>query len=67
MFDSKQLKRWLTENDYVLEVTGNGHLRVRTASGEFKGVIAVTPSKGCRSVENDIANLRRRGVPIPRK
>lgn len=67
MMDSKSLKRWLKDNGYSLEVMGNGHLKVLCPDGHFKGVIAVSPHNGNRSTRNDIANLRRQGVPLPRK
>jgi len=67
MLDSKGIKRWLKDNGYILETGGNGHLRVFTPDGERVGSISWSPSGGCRSAQNEIAALRRKGVPIPRK
>lgn len=68
MMDNKQLRRWLKENGYVLELSGRGHIRVRCPqTRKFLGMVAVSPGGGCRSQEGDIATLRRNGVPIPRK
>lgn len=64
--DNKALRRWLADNGYVLTVMGNNHMKVTDRDGTFRGVIGGTPNGGNRSMQNDVAALRRRGVPVPR-
>lgn len=63
--DYKKLKRWLKDNGYELAVSGKSHFAVYSGDKRV-GMLACTPSD-YRSGLNDIAALRRNGVPIPHK
>lgn len=57
----KDLLKWLADNDYQVERTKGGHLRVAAPDGWV--VLPSTP-RDFRSVRNAVSLLRRYGVPL---
>lgn len=65
--DNKDLVRWLKKNGFQLIIDGKSHYAVYDDSGTRIGNFGYSPHGGKRSMQNTIADLRRKGVPIPRK
>lgn len=61
--DHRRLFRWLQEHGYEV-VRGRVHVRVHTHGGVV--ILGSSPGGG-RAWQNAIAQLRRQGVPLPRK
>lgn len=54
-----------TEQGWEVEKTNGGHLRFRSPTGDIV-FSPSTPRRGLRSVENTKAELRRKGLDLPR-
>ncbi len=53
------------EQGWEVTITGGNHLRFKSPGGAIV-FSPSTPRGGCRSVENTKAELRRKGLKIPR-
>ena len=62
--DAQELVRDLRDLGVQVEVTGGGHYRVSTPQGPV--YLPATPSCG-RATRNARSELRRHGVPVPRR
>lgn len=68
--DYKTLERWLRKNRYTFETPRGGstsHARLLSPEGVFLASWSGTPTRNGRGAKNAVAQLRRLGVPIPRK
>lgn len=65
--DYKELHKALKDAGYVLHTNGHGHYKViDTLDNKQYGSLPCTPSDH-RSLQNDLATLRRKGVDLERK
>ena len=63
--NSRELVRWLRDNDYDLRLSGAGHFKVYI-DNRFIGTIPGS-SNHYRGMRNTLALLRRSGIPIPHR
>lgn len=65
MKDYKTLRRWLVDQGYQFANGRGGHQRLLRPNGSFLMSWPSSPSEW-RSLQNDISQLRRAGVAVPR-
>lgn len=63
---TSELVRTLKQQGFSVEVSKRTHYKVYSPSGEYVTTMACTPGKG-RTLQNTVADLRRKGVNLPRK
>lgn len=62
----RQLARLAQDHGWTVRRSGSGHFKFIPPNGERAVTVPATPSDK-RSLANSIAQLRRAGLPIPRK